>query len=207
MKEITKYCYFCDEHINKKIFVEHQAKHADENHMVRFSNDMRDAVKSKCKICGMIVRVTAMRGHTKGAHEMVISEYKKKFNQHFYDLVEKILHACGLCGEILLVDSDCIAVHIKCHGITHRDYNARFMKLAAPNNNKKVKDMSDKNAKQPSTQIISDSCIVIDQPPMNAGFQNFLNKLSLPKYPALEAMLLMENMEKQTMLDTAFQVC
>jgi hypothetical protein len=33
-----------------------------------------------------------MRAHTKKEHGMQITEYKAKFNQFFYDIVEKVFH-------------------------------------------------------------------------------------------------------------------
>ena len=71
----------------------------------------------------------------RSAHGIHVSEYKKKFNitsDKDYDLVELILHECGICGLYLLLDSDVIAVHIKRHKITHANYNAKFMSLVSP---------------------------------------------------------------------------
>ena len=82
-----------------------------------------------------------MRGHTKKAHNMVITDYKKEYNQHYYDLIELILHKCGICEEYVLLDSDEIAKHLKMktpvnHDITHGNYNAKFMKLAGPSSSR-----------------------------------------------------------------------
>jgi len=152
MKERTKYCYFCDSQINKSVFREHQENHADVLETVRFSNDMKLACKSKCKICGKIEKINNMRIHTKSKHGMVITEYKEKFNQHYFDLVEKILHKCGVCEELLLLDSDCIAHHLSnnkaTHGLTHAQYNAKF--IVTMNNNIKNVDR-DKNVKVVNT--------------------------------------------------------
>ena len=131
MKDRTKYCYFCDSQIPKTVFREHQDRHAEVLESVRFSNDMKKACRTKCKVCGSIEKIVNMRGHTKSKHGMVITEYKEKFNQHYFDLEEKILHKCGVCEELLLLDSDCIAHHLSnnrgSHGLTHAQYNAMYM--------------------------------------------------------------------------------
>ena len=107
---------------------------------------MSDAVRTKCKICHNVVKINAMRGHTKKDHAMVITQYKAAHNQHFFDEYEKILHECGLCGEYLLVDSDVIAIHLKGkyknHGLTHAQYNAEFMKTSSKSNPKSKRESS-----------------------------------------------------------------
>ena len=44
-------------------------------------------------------------------------------------LLQRVLHKCALCKELLLLDSDAIAMHLKSKhkGVTHREYNARHM--------------------------------------------------------------------------------
>ena len=44
-------------------------------------------------------------------------------------LLQRVLHKCALCRELLLLDSDAIAMHLKSKhkGVTHREYNARHM--------------------------------------------------------------------------------
>ena len=46
-------------------------------------------------------------------------------------LLHRVLHKCALCRELLLLDSDAIATHLKSKhkGVTHREYNARHMVL------------------------------------------------------------------------------
>jgi len=183
MKDKTKYCYFCDTTLDKKLFVEHQAKHADELHTVRFSNDMKDVCRTKCKICGRIEKLTNLRNHTKTVHGMVITEYKEKFNQHYFDLVEKILHKCGLCGELLLLDSDCVAKHLMnnkmSHKMTHGEYNAKFMSLMVQSNkttvvkkqkSKKVRQLEQSSSKPVHIEEIVD--IEKDRPFVNDSKQN-----------------------------------
>ena len=95
-----------------------------------------------------------MRGHTKSAHGMNITEYREKYNQVYYDLVELVLHKCGICEEYLLFDSDYIATHLKVgaktnpHNISHANYNEKYMKLQKISENpfgKKIKKESSIN--------------------------------------------------------------
>eukprot|EP00092_Neocalanus_flemingeri_P109141 GFUD01140243.1.p1 GENE.GFUD01140243.1~~GFUD01140243.1.p1 ORF type:complete len:179 (-),score=36.90 GFUD01140243.1:7-543(-) len=177
---------------------------------------------------------------------MTITEYKAEFNQYQFDLEEKILHKCGLCGEFLLLDSDCIATHLKGnhHSMTHHDYNARFMSLMWTINETKMKKkgkklkgsmeapieqtegpggyLGDENAEysQLKPQLLlknANSKAKFPQTFLEAssisenafstevrveGFQNFLSKLSLPKYPALEAIMGLKNMNKENILES-----
>ena len=135
LKRAGKLCYFCDQVIVSKEFAVHQSSHANELEKVRFSNDMNDASKTKCKICYKVLRISRVRSHTKSTHGMSITEYKEKFKQHTYDLIEKVLHKCGICGEMLLLDSDAIAQHLNSnssHNLTHAEYNAKFMTTMRP---------------------------------------------------------------------------
>ena len=108
-------------------------EHEEDIKNTRQSNSMADVVRSACKICDEHVKVTMMRGHTKAKHKIQITEYKEKFNQHYYDLVELVLHKCGVCEEYVLLDSDAIAAHLKSnfktHNLTHGNYNAKYMVL------------------------------------------------------------------------------
>ena len=128
-----RYCYICCSEVELgKTLLEHQREqHQEEISRARVSSSMGDAVRSACKVCGDRFKVTAMRNHTKKAHGITIKEYKERFNQHNFDLVELVLHRCGLCGEHLLLDSDYIAQHLKIarHNITHENYNAQYMTL------------------------------------------------------------------------------
>ena len=44
-------------------------------------------------------------------------------------LLQRVLHKCALCNELLLLDSDTIAMHLKSKhkGVSHKEYNARHM--------------------------------------------------------------------------------
>ena len=142
-----KHCYICGKEVEiKGSMKDHQNEvHKEDLAKIKISNTMEDVVRTFCKVfnketnkpCGEKLKVTMMRGHTKKAHNMIITDYKKEYNQHYYDLIELILHKCGICEEYVLLDSDEIAKHLKMktpvnHDITHGNYNAKFMKLAGP---------------------------------------------------------------------------
>ena len=76
-------------------------------------------VRTECQLCGKKMFIQALRSHTKKNHEMSISDYKERFRsiwrseqkiaikQHFIlrvELLEKVYHQCGLCGELILHD-------------------------------------------------------------------------------------------------------
>ena len=142
-----RHCYICGKDVELKgSMKDHQDEiHREDLAKIRISITMKDVVRTYCKVvnketnqpCGENVKVNAMRTHTKNKHNMVITEYKNTYNQHYYDLIELIMHKCGICGEYVLLDSDEIAKHLKMrspvnHDITHGNYNAKFMKLVGP---------------------------------------------------------------------------
>ena len=43
---------------------------------------------------------------------MTITEYKVRFGEELIP-VEVVWHECGVCGELVMLDSDHIAVHLK----------------------------------------------------------------------------------------------
>jgi len=94
---------------------------------IKISNDMRDACKTTCLICGTVLFVNALRGHTRAKHDINITAYKQSFGITKLELVKEVYHKCAICGQLLLLDSDTIAAHIPRHKITHKNYNANFM--------------------------------------------------------------------------------
>ena len=56
-------------------------------------------------------------------------------------LLQRVLHKCALCKELLLLDSDAIAMHLKSKhkGVTHREYNARHMVVGGRETGKEEK--------------------------------------------------------------------
>ena len=116
--------------VRREDFVKHMESHSEDLKNFRFSNDPSDCCKTLCKICGQGYPLTAMRSHTRSKHDMVITEYKTKFNQTFYNIVEKVFHRCGICQNPILMDGDSIAAHLgsnkSTHQITHKAYNEKF---------------------------------------------------------------------------------
>ena len=106
---------------------EAKAKRAKEEKVARFSNSMKDAVRTVCQICKKEVEFNHMRIHTRKAHEVGISEYKRMFGNLIENLVEAVYHKCTLCSQVILLNGDVIATHAKKHRITHKEYNSRFI--------------------------------------------------------------------------------
>ena len=166
--------------------IEHQASHAEDIKKMKLSNDMRDVVLTHCRVCQEPINLTRMRGHTKSRHKMTITEYKKKFNQHYYDPISLVLHRCALCGEYLVLDSDVIAQHLrgnsKTHGkISHADYNKQFMKLRSFVKLEK-KELEEEPFFNQTTDGPDDEKV--------KEFRDFIKELSTDRqFPALEGLL------------------
>ena len=115
----------------KEDFLAHMETHSEELKSYRFSNSASDCCKTLCKICGQGFPLTTMRQHTKSKHGMVITDYKTKFEQTFYDMVEKVFHRCGICGLAILMDSDAVSSHLgsnkATHQISHKQYNEIYL--------------------------------------------------------------------------------
>jgi len=92
------------------------------------SNDFADYALVECKICLIHTPMTRLRSHTKSVHKVTITEYKAQFGPDLIP-IETIYHRCGICSELVLLDSDHIAVHLKKpgHYITHKNYNDGYM--------------------------------------------------------------------------------
>ena len=78
--------------ISRNIFKEHMEDHKEDLKKYKFSNNLMDSCKTVCKLCGKQFILNKMRSHTKTKHGMQITEYKAKFNQFFYNIVEKVFH-------------------------------------------------------------------------------------------------------------------
>jgi len=93
------------------------------------SNDLADYTEVECSICNIHLPMTRLRSHTKTVHRVAITEYKAMFGASLTPLAV-VWHRCGVCGMLVMLDSDHIAVHLKSGGhprITHKDYNEAFM--------------------------------------------------------------------------------
>merc|ERR1740131_822174 len=72
--------------------------------------------------------MTRLRSHTKSAHKVTITEYKAMYGPDLFP-IKTVYHRCGICEELVVLDSDHIATHLKKpgHNITHKNYNEGFM--------------------------------------------------------------------------------
>ena len=145
----TRHCYVCDaDNVEKKAFAQHMQDHSHDLEKVKFSNSTSDYCRTACKICGKAFPITTMREHTKKNHNMIITEYKKKYNQEYFDIVEKVFHKCGLCHLPILLDSDVVASHLvgakATHNMSHKEYNLKYMVLQQVGKRKTEKRKSEK---------------------------------------------------------------
>ena len=90
----------------------------------RFSNDMADAVRSKCNICDKRFLLSSLRGHTSSVHFLSFSDYK---NFYGLELEESVYHRCGICSASILLDTDSITSHIKRHNLSLSNYTRRHL--------------------------------------------------------------------------------
>ena len=93
------------------------------------SNDLADYTLVECQICNLQLPMTRLRSHTKAVHNVPITEYKAMFGSSLTP-VAVVWHRCGVCRQLVMLDSDHVAVHLKSGGhprITHKDYNEAFM--------------------------------------------------------------------------------
>ena len=130
----TRHCFVCDaDNVDKKVFAQHMKDHSQDTERLKFSNSTIDYCRTLCKICGKALPITTMRQHTKNDHNMTITEYKKEYNQEYFDIVEKVFHRCGLCQLPILLDSDMVASHLHSnkatHNMSHKEYNLKYMVL------------------------------------------------------------------------------
>ena len=206
----TRRCYVCESEVDVKIFTEHMNNHEADLERYRFSNNLADVCKTFCKMCDKTMPIQRMRGHTKSEHKMIITEYRAKYNQNFFDLVEKIFHKCCICSEPLLLDSDIISSHLNSnknsHKMTHRVYNETFMQY---NNNTKVKD--EKVALEEASNEASKEDTSKDESTGDkmtvAEFQQFVARLQGGQarlhFPALEVLLGVDVSSEEAVLRAA----
>ena len=93
------------------------------------SNDMADYAKVECQLCGTQDPITTFRKeHLVRAHNMSIVDYKSQFGRKL-KVVEKVLHRCQICHDLVTHDSDSIGLHLKKpgHNISHKNYNLAYL--------------------------------------------------------------------------------
>merc|ERR1712129_167112 len=132
-------CYVCDAvNVEQKSFAQHMTNHEEELKAFKFSDNTADNCKTTCKVCGDVFPLTTMRNHTKAKHSMPITEYKAKFQQQFFDILEVVFHRCGVCSLPIILDSDSLASHLNSnratHRLSHREYNDSFLNKSSITN-------------------------------------------------------------------------
>ena len=125
-------CYVCEKEVEMMGTVKEHMEKKHTAKQFKFSNSFADVCKTACKLCGKVMTLQRMRTHTKEKHGMGITDYKSNFNQNFFDLEEKVFHACGICKEPVLLDMDILVGHLNnskaSHGgISQGEYKAKFL--------------------------------------------------------------------------------
>ena len=90
------------------------------------SNDRANLVSVQCRICMKITRLNDLRMHTQKKHSIAITDYRKMFLGE-PQLLERILHRCAICGNLLLLDTDSIKSHLRCHNMKLKQYSQNYM--------------------------------------------------------------------------------
>ena len=119
-----------------------KAIHKEDFKNNRYSNHMKDAVRSYCQICNVPQTFTTMRSHAKSRHGISITDYKKKYGQLIKNIVEVIYHKCGICNKDILLDGDTLATHARFHGLTHKAYSEKYIILMTQDEKKKLVKMA-----------------------------------------------------------------
>ena len=180
--------------------IDHQASHEEEIKQMKLSSDMKDVVVTNCKVCQKPFNLTRMRSHTRTAHGMTITEYKERYNQHYYDPIQLVLHRCGICPEYLLLDSDVVAQHLrsnmKTHGsITHANYNKKFMTLKS---SIKLEKQEFKEESVPRMSIGVSVMTDVGAEENVEEFREFYKKLSGNlQFPLLESLYTINNLSPE----------
>ena len=106
---------------------------------LKLSNRMVDGVKTVCQICTSTETFVNMRCHTKKAHGIVITEYRRMHGELERHMLEAVYHKCQICEKVILLESDCINTHVKTHSkvLTMREYSARYLVLKKPGERKR----------------------------------------------------------------------
>eukprot|EP00092_Neocalanus_flemingeri_P017333 GFUD01018748.1.p1 GENE.GFUD01018748.1~~GFUD01018748.1.p1 ORF type:complete len:612 (+),score=120.78 GFUD01018748.1:50-1885(+) len=162
------------------------------------SNDLADYALVECKICHIHTPMTRLRSHTRSAHNTTITEYKAQFGPDLVP-IEIVHHRCGLCGELVLLDSDHIATHLKTpgHYITHKNYNNGYMVDARSNKYNMTKRVRDKPSEihfPPQTQSNN---IPVSNIPCSVSGKSYCKKMSLNSHMRLKHVVIASNSHKK----------
>ena len=96
----------------------------------RLSNSLSDLVRVLCHLCPATPLLTELRAHSRAEHRISLSEYTEEHGE--LQLVEEVQHECLLCAEVLLLDSDTLARHLRrCHrAVAYKEYSVMMGVMA-----------------------------------------------------------------------------
>ena len=139
----------------KKVQRENRSLNKEENIGEAYSNDMKDACRVKCKICDKGVTMSTMRRHVREVHCLELTEYTEIYGDPKKHIVKKMYHQCGVCKEVLLLDVLEIGTHLKRsrHGISHKEYNARYMTYKVGHQSIKLEEVSEDRTGEDKTNL------------------------------------------------------
>ena len=113
---------------------------------MKFSDNMKDAVRTRCQICQSAETFVHMRSHVRKRHGMSINEYRQKHGLLLAHVVDAVYHKCGLCSRAVLLDGDTISVHVKGqHHVMHKEYSSKYL---TTRNKNYIQDITAKNSNQ-----------------------------------------------------------
>ena len=96
----------------------------------RLSNSLSDLVRVICRLCSATPLLTELRAHSRAEHRISLSEYTEQHGE--LQLVEEVQHECLLCAEVLLLDSETLARHLRrCHrAVAYKEYSVMMGVMA-----------------------------------------------------------------------------
>jgi len=123
------------------------------------SNNIKDQVKIKCKICMKAIVMFHFQGHTKNVHFMSLEQYVTFYGDWKSTVVVPIFHKCKLsnCSDYFLVDPSELAIHLKSskhleEGMKPKEYIKKYLSEKTVPINQSVKKAS--NKKSPAKNIV-----------------------------------------------------
>ena len=137
-----------------KLKSSHNSKKQVKTDNKRYSNSMKDAVKTTCKACNMNITVSKMNIHTKKTHFLALSKYIEIYGQ--LEILEAVYHRCGLCSEAMMVDNNTIVSHLKKkHTTPVAAYHAQFMRKTVEKEQERTQTLESKQDSFPDAAEIT----------------------------------------------------
>ena len=172
----TTHCVVCESKIESNSLLQHQEEHIALGG-IKVTNDLSQSVKTRCHLCPESdpFPLHLFRSHTRKQHNLAIAEYKDMYQ---VELVERVYHQCGLCRELVILDSDTMYGHLQRHKpYTVKQYNEQFMiktKSSSTEKRKRPRKSLEENA-SPNSSIASS----------NEDFNGEMNPVSMFSFPEL----------------------